>query len=76
MTGRDGAPVTGLDVVAVVGRPASDSVDVRLQLTEAAEGYAAPLDLAPGQWQVIITGTDAGGGSFEAAAGFFIKDPG
>ncbi len=76
MTGRDGAPVRGLSVVVVVGRPASDRDDVRLELTEAAQGYAAPLVLAPGMWRVAITGTDAEGGSFEAAAQFYIRDPG
>ena len=75
MTGRDGAPVAGLSVVAVVGRPASAREDVRLELTEAAEGYAAPLVLAPGMWRVAITGTDAVGGSFEAAAQFYVRDP-
>ncbi len=75
MTGRDGAPVTGLSVVAVVGRPASAREDVRLELAEEAEGYAAPLVLAPGMWRVAITGTDAVGGSFEAAAEFYVRDP-
>lgn len=75
MTGRDGAPVTGLNVVAVVGRPASTREDVRLELAEGAEGYAAPLVLAPGMWRVMITGADAGGGSFEAVAEFYVRDP-
>ena len=75
MTGRDGAPVRGLSVVAVVGRPASARHDVRLELTEGAAGYDAPLVLAPGIWRVAITGTDAEGGSFEAAAEFYVRDP-
>ncbi len=75
MTGRDGAPVLGLRVVAVVGRPASARDDVRLELTEGAQGYAAPLVLAPGMWRVAITGTDDEGGSFEAEAQFYVRDP-
>ncbi len=75
MTGRDGAPVTGLSVVAVVGRPASAREDVRLELAEGAEGYAALLVLAPGMWRVMITGADAEGGEFEAAAEFYVRDP-
>jgi nitrogen fixation protein FixH len=75
MTGRDGAPVRGLSVVAVVGRPASARDDVRLELTEGAQSYAAPLVLAPGMWRVVITGTDAEGGSFEAEARFYVRDP-
>ncbi len=75
MTGRDGAPVTGLSVVAVVGRPAGAREDVRLELAEGAGSYAAPLVLAPGMWRVAITGADAEGGSFEAAAQFYVRDP-
>ncbi len=75
MTGRDGAPVRGLRVVAVVGRPASARDDVRLELTEGVEGYAAPLVLAPGMWRVMITGSNAEGGSFEATAQFYVRNP-
>jgi nitrogen fixation protein FixH len=75
MTGRDGAPVRGLSVVAVVGRPASDRDDVRLELAEAAGGYSAPLVLAPGMWRLAITGAGAEGGSFEAEAQFYVRDP-
>jgi nitrogen fixation protein FixH len=75
MTGRDGAPVRGFSVVAVVGRPASARDDVRLELTERADGYAAALVLAPGMWRVMITGADAEGGSFEAAAQFYVREP-
>ena len=75
MTGRDGAPVAGLNVVAVVGRPASDTTDVRLELAEGAQGYAAPLVLAPGRWQVMITGANAAGDRFEASAELLVRDP-
>ncbi|MFQ5566647.1 MAG: FixH family protein [Paracoccaceae bacterium] len=75
MTGRDGAPVTGLSVVAVVGRPASAREDVRLELAEGAHGYAAPLVLAPGMWRVTIAGTDAEGDRFEAEAQFYVREP-
>jgi nitrogen fixation protein FixH len=75
ITGRDGAPVTGLSVVAVVGRPASAHEDVRLELVKVAEGYAAPLVLAPGMWRVTISGADAEGGDFVAAAEFYVRDP-
>jgi len=75
MTGRDGAPVRGLRVVAVIGRPASARDDVRLELTEAAQGYAVPLVLAPGMWRVAIAGTDDAGASFEAEAQIYVRDP-
>jgi len=75
MTGPDGAPVRGLGVVAVVGRPASARDDVRLELTEGAEGYAAPLALAPGAWRIAISGTGDAGASFEAEAQIYVRDP-
>ena len=75
MTGRAEAPVGGLSVVAVVGRPASDTADVRLELVEGAEGYTSPLDLAPGRWRVMITGADAKGANFEAAAELEVRSP-
>ena len=75
MTGRDGAPVTGLNLVAVVGRPAGAREDMRLELAEGADGYAASLVLAPGMWRIVITGTDAEGGSFEAVAQLYIRNP-
>lgn len=76
MAGPDGQPVPGLGLVAVVGRPASQVSDVRLELAEGPDGYAAPLELAPGQWRVEITGTGAGGESFRAGAEFFVRNPG
>lgn len=79
MTGRDEAPVTGIVVTAVVGRPASDRDDIRLDLAERAGGaigaYSAPLDLAPGRWRVEITGTGGNGASFEAAGEIFVRNP-
>lgn len=75
MTGRTGAPMAGLSVVAVVGRPASTRDDVRLELAEAPDCYAAPLELAPGQWRVMITGANAEGDSFEAVANLHVRDP-
>jgi nitrogen fixation protein FixH len=75
MTGRTGAPLAGLSVVAVVGRPASTRDDQRLELTEGADGYAAPLELASGRWRVMITAIDTTGGSFEAVADFQVRDP-
>jgi nitrogen fixation protein FixH len=76
ISGRDGAPVTGLSVTAIAGRPASDRDDMRLELAATAQGYTAPLALAPGTWQVAITGTDASGNSFQSTARFYIQTPG
>lgn len=75
MSGPDGARVTGLDVVAVVGRPASARDDMRLNLAEGPAGYAAPLVLAPGLWHISIEGRDSQGSVFEAEAEFQVADP-
>jgi len=80
MTGHDGAPVTGIGVAALVGRPAADRDDVRLELVEPAGAplgtYAAALDLAPGMWRIAIIGTGADGAAFEAVAEFLVRDSG
>ena len=75
MTGNTGDRVAGLSVVAVVGRPATTRNDVRLEFTEWLDGDSAPLDLAPGQWRVMITGTNSDGENYEAAAVFYVRDP-
>jgi nitrogen fixation protein FixH len=75
MTGRDGAPVPRLNVVAVVGRPASTRDDARLELAEGSGSYAAPLELAPGRWLAMITGVNDQGDSFEAVADLYVRDP-
>ncbi|HSF95015.1 MAG TPA: FixH family protein [Thermohalobaculum sp.] len=76
VAGRDGAPVAGIDLVAVVGRPASDRDDIRLALARDGGAYTAPLTLAPGTWRVEITGTGDDGASFEARAEFYVRRPG
>lgn len=54
---RDGDPVTGLEVSAVVGRPATMSFDRNVMFVPAGAVHAAPLDLAPGLWRVEILAT-------------------
>jgi len=76
ITGRDGNPMAGLNVVAVVGRPASDRDDLRLELAENAQGYDASLTLEPGVWRIAITGADLDGNDFEASARLHIQNPG
>lgn len=52
-----GEPVTGLEVSAVVGRPATMSFDRNVIFVPAGAVHAAPLDLAPGLWRVEILAT-------------------
>lgn len=74
LTKRDGAPVTGLAVEAVVGRPATTREDVTLGLAAATGGYAAPIALTPGRWRVAITGRSDEGALFEAEAELWIPE--
>lgn len=76
LTGRDGATVRGLEVRAMVGRPASTRDDTALALAESAEGYAAPLTLAPGRWRVMISGRGDDGILFEAESDLHIPEAG
>lgn len=58
------APITGLQVDARLGRPATDKEDRQVELKEADAGvYAATLDLAPGQWVIsVASGWEREGG--------------
>lgn len=52
----DGAPVSGLFVTGVLGRPSTNEFDRKVVLTEQAPGrYVAPTDaLSPGAWLVNL----------------------
>lgn len=55
-----GAHAPGLDVSAVVGRPATTAEDREVQLSRRGHVYAADLDLDPGLWRVDITARRGG----------------
>ncbi len=58
---RQGSPVRGLSISGRIGRPATDAADRPIVLSEVAPAtYAAPLELAPGQWTVAMQLFDAG----------------
>jgi nitrogen fixation protein FixH len=49
------APITGLQVDARLGRPATDKEDRQVELNETGAGvYAATVDLGPGQWVISV----------------------
>ena len=52
----DGHPVTGLVIEAVLGRPSTNRLDVRLALAEAAPGRyeAQTAPLAAGSWLIAV----------------------
>ncbi len=65
---KTAAPVTGLHIAALLGRPATDKEDRRLDLTEISQGvYAATVDLSPGFWILSL----ASRGSGEDGAGVY-----
>jgi len=73
LTDETGARVEGLAVTATIGRPASDVADQTIKLAAGAGAYAAPLTLAPGQWRVEITASDAKGRSYRAGTTLYVK---
>lgn len=75
ITGADGRPVEGLAVEALVGRPASAAEDRTLALAAGADGYRAPVELAPGLWRIEITGSHSDGRSYRASTEIFLKPP-
>ncbi len=63
-----GAPLTGLAVDAEIGLAVDARTDRRLVLIEGPDGYAAPIDLAPGQWRVQVDAASAAGDRMGGAA--------
>lgn len=64
---QSAAPITGLQVGANLGRPATDREDRQIVLREIESGvYAATLDLAPGQWVISIASRWGGEGDDSA----------
>lgn len=68
LTGADGAPVRGLEVTAIVGRPASGRDDVTLSLAERSGAYTAPAAMDSGLWRVSVRASDGNGARYEAKA--------
>ena len=59
---RDGNPVEGLDLRALVGRPATNAQDRTVSLTPVASGvYVAALgDIEPGTWIATLSAAKSG----------------
>lgn len=59
---RDGSPLTGAGITALVGRPATQAEDATLSFTETSPGHyeaSAPM-LGPGAWRFEATATKPG----------------
>lgn len=74
MERADGRPLGGLTLDALFLRPTHDGMDRRLPMSEIAPGrYSAPLALpAPGNWDVIVTGSDGQGLPFETRSRIWV----
>jgi nitrogen fixation protein FixH len=61
ITDHNGLPLTDLNVIAILKRPATDTQDVRLTPREDAHGvYSSPLTIGPGIWDADVTIEGAG----------------
>ena len=69
-TGSDGAPVEGLEVAAMIGRPARDIADRTVPLAPVDGGYEAKIALAPGNWLARLS--VAGAPDFAATARLYV----
>lgn len=74
LTDASGAPVEGAVLSARIGRPATDVEDRDLPLRAGASGYRAPLEIGPGQWQVMIRAKGPQGERYEAIARLYIPE--
>lgn len=63
-TGRDGAVVRPESLKVTVGRPTSRHDDHTAALSYGPTGYAAPLALGPGNWNVEVVATAQNGAEF------------
>lgn len=71
-----GAPIPGLEVSAVVGRPATMTFDRNVIFVPDGPAHVAPLDLDPGLWRVEITALRRTDGARHAAeAQVFVPRP-
>lgn len=67
MVDRDGAPLTGLEVTAILQRPATERGRATLPMTELAPGeFIARAPGLTGAWDTRIEAVDAAGQRFAA----------
>lgn len=69
-----GAPARGLEVSAVVGRPATRTEDREVELARKGEVYAADLPLGPGLWRVDITARRGDGAVYTIADDVYVPE--
>lgn len=57
MNGADGAPVYPTEMEAVLGRATQIKDDQLLEFTHDGSAFVAPVELAPGNWNIRMTAT-------------------
>lgn len=72
MTDRSGAPISGLEATALVGRPVDARTDALVPLRYESGVYVAPLELARGAWRVEIDARAANGDALVGATEFVV----
>lgn len=68
-----GEPLAGLEVTAVVGRPATDVDDRRVVLSGKDGQYRAPVDLPAGRWRIDILARRGDGAVFRIADDLYLS---
>ncbi|MEM0943650.1 MAG: FixH family protein [Pseudomonadota bacterium] len=69
-----GGSVSGLALVATLGRPATDAEDRQITFEATGDEYLAPADLEPGLWQVRID-TQEGPAFYKSVSLFVPGEP-
>lgn len=74
LTDKAGNPVTNVQAVVELGRPAHENDDHTVTLLETAKGrFAGATDLAPGLWQADITASGPTGTVWTRSIRFTVK---
>lgn len=74
VTDAEGRRIEGLAVTARVGRPATDAEDSTLALAETGGGYAHPVSLGQGLWQVALESRHPDGTVHTAKGEIFVGE--
>lgn len=70
VTGPDGAPAEVASLQAVLGRATHSRADLTPEFHRIPGGFAAPVDLAPGNWNLRLTATAPDGTEFRQRLSF------
>lgn len=75
VTAPDGAPAQIATLTATLGRPTHMRDDITPAFAPIPGGFAAPVDLAPGNWNLRLRATAPDGTPFERRISFHHQGP-